>query len=94
MRSSKQDVVKMFNNVALDNNFSLPGEAGWVFGMGGAGFEKPRDRGQSEMLRGYLGQCRQEAAQRLVERLFEGSDGGPSKWWLSFSKRKFMGKAL
>ncbi|KDN63132.1 putative ARP2/3 complex ARPC3 subunit [Colletotrichum sublineola] len=43
----------------------------------------------------YLSQVRQELAVRLLARVYdEGGDGKPSKWWLSFTKRKFMGKAL
>jgi len=37
----------------------------------------------------YLGQLRQEMAVRLPNRIYEGDK--PSKWWMSFSKRKFMG---
>jgi actin related protein 2/3 complex subunit 3 len=43
-------------------------------------------------------QVRQELASRLLARVFEDGSGGqtdrPSKWWLSFAKRKFMGKSL
>lgn len=35
---------------------------------------------------------------RLLARVYEDAagagDGRPSKWWLSFTKRKFMGKSL
>jgi actin related protein 2/3 complex, subunit 3 len=42
-----------------------------------------------------MSQIRQELASRLLSRVYEeGGDGKPSKWWLSFTKRKFMGKAL
>jgi len=37
---------------------------------------------------------RQELAQRLLARIFEDGTDKPSKWWLSFNKRKFMGKSL
>lgn len=58
-------------------------------------YEPPRDRQESEVLRQYLSQVRQELAQRLLARVYDGdADGKPSKWWLSFTKRKFMGKAL
>lgn len=42
-----------------------------------------------------MAQVRQELATRLLARVYdEDSDGKPSKWWLSFTKRKFMGKSL
>ncbi|KAJ1831964.1 subunit of the Arp2/3 complex [Coemansia sp. RSA 2711] len=55
------------------------------------------DRMESDMLRQYLQQVRQETAQRLVARVY--SDNGqatqqPSKWWLCFQKRHFMGKVM
>ena len=58
-------------------------------------YEPPRDRQDAELLRQYMSQVRQELAVRLLARVFEeGGDGRPSKWWLSFTKRKFMGKSL
>ncbi len=58
-------------------------------------YEPPRDRQDAETLRQYMSQVRQELATRLLAKGYpEGGDGKPSKWWLSFSKRKFMGKGL
>jgi actin related protein 2/3 complex, subunit 3 len=61
-------------------------------------FNPPASRQEAETLRQYLMQLRQELASRLLARVFEDGNGGqadrPSKWWLSFSKRKFMGKSL
>ena len=61
-------------------------------------FNAAGTRQEAETLRGYLGQVRQELAARLLARVFEDGEGGtserPSKWWLSFTKRKFMGKSL
>ena len=82
---------KALINGALEQ-FSIPGEPGFPLNQA---FEAPRDRQEGEQLRGYLGQVRQELAVRLHQRLYEGgAAGGPSKWWLSFTKRKFMGKSL
>jgi actin related protein 2/3 complex subunit 3 len=39
-------------------------------------------------------QVRQELAQRLLSRIYADGSDSPSKWWLSFGKRKFMGKSL
>lgn len=57
-------------------------------------YEPPRDRQDAEQLRLYLSQVRQELAARLLARVYEESEAKPSKWWLSFAKRKFMGKSL
>lgn len=61
-------------------------------------FEPPANRQEAEQLRQYLSQVRQELAIRLLARIYEDAagvgDGKPSKWWLSFKKRQFMGKSL
>jgi hypothetical protein len=57
-------------------------------------YQPPRDRNEAETLRQYISQMRQELAMRLVARLYADGTGKPSKWWLSISKRRFMGKSL
>lgn len=47
-----------------------------------------------DYLRQYLTQVRQELAARLVERLYADGTGKPSKWWMSFQKRRFMNRSL
>jgi hypothetical protein len=47
-----------------------------------------------EYLRSYLTQVRQELAVRLIERLYADGTGVPSKWWMSFQKRRFMNRSL
>ncbi len=47
-----------------------------------------------EYLRQYLTQVRQELAARLTERLYADGTGKPSKWWMSFQKRRFMNRSL
>lgn len=86
----RRDAEKALLNSALDTNFSIPGDAGFPLNQA---FEPPRDRNEAELLRQYLAQMRQECAARLLNRLYAEGDK-PSKWWLSFTKRKFMGKAL
>jgi len=78
-------------NIALDTNFSIPGDAAFPLNQA---FEAPADRNQAEVLRQYIMQMRQELATRLLNRVYADGTGVPSKWWLSFTKRKFMGKAL
>lgn len=51
-------------------------------------------------MRGYWSQMRQELAVRIPEKIYSSAypdtEGGkrPSKWWMSFHKRKFMNKNL
>ena len=47
-----------------------------------------------EYLRQYLIQVRQELSARLVEKLYADGTGKPSKWWMSFQKRRFMNRSL
>jgi actin related protein 2/3 complex subunit 3 len=47
-----------------------------------------------EYLRQYLTQVRQELAARLVAILYADGSGKPSKWWMSFQKRRFMNRSL
>lgn len=81
---------KALINGALEQ-FSIPGEPGFPLNQA---FEAPRDRNEAEALRSYLSQVRQELAIRLHARMYDGGATTPSKWWLSFTKRKFMGKSL
>jgi actin related protein 2/3 complex subunit 3 len=57
-------------------------------------FNAPSNRQEAEALKQYLAQVRQELAIRLLARIYEDGTDRPSKWWLSFTKRKFMGKSL
>ena len=52
-----------------------------------------KSRSESDAFRSYFGQARMELGFRLLDRCFN-KDGSPNKWWLSFSKRKFMGKTM
>eukprot|EP00842_Homolaphlyctis_polyrhiza_P004906 jgi/Hompol1/5416/HPOL_004413-RA len=66
-------------------NFALPGDAGFPLN---AMYEKPANRADIDALKQYITQLRQEVSVRLTQRIFE--DDKPSKWWMCFSKRKFM----
>ena len=48
----------------------------------------------ADQMRQYLTQLRQETGQRVAEKVFSTDDGKPSKWWLCFSRKKFMDKSL
>ncbi|KAF2666369.1 ARP2/3 complex subunit Arc18 [Microthyrium microscopicum] len=87
---SRREAEKAIMNVALDTNFAVPGDAGFPLNQA---FEPPKERNEAEVLRQYMMQMRQELAQRCLARVYADGDA-PSKWWLSFKKRKFMNMAL
>nr|OQO18598.1 hypothetical protein B0A51_12086 [Rachicladosporium sp. CCFEE 5018] len=92
----RREAEKAVMNVALDSNFAIPGDAGFPLNQA---YEAPADRNEAEVLRQYLMQVRQELARRLLDRVFADGSGclvsaDYWQWWLSFQKRKFMGKQL
>jgi len=88
---TRREAEKSVMNVSLDTNFSIPGDAGFPLNQL---FEGPKDRHEAETLRQYMMQMRQELGGRLINRVYADGNDKPSKWWLSFTKRKFMGKSL
>ncbi|KAI9202934.1 actin-related protein 2/3 complex subunit 3 [Polychytrium aggregatum] len=66
-------------------SFPVPGEAGFPLN---AVYTKTSTNDETDQLRQYLTQMRQELSSRLVQRIYE--DNKPSKWWMCFAKRKFM----
>lgn len=85
------DAVKISTNVALDN-FVLPGSSG--FPLNTVYTVPLEDHNAMELLRTYIQQFRQELAMRLLDRLYRDSKERPSKFWLAFTRRKFMNKSL
>lgn len=69
--------------------FALPGDANFPLS---SLYSTPESRTDADTLRQYLAQARQETAARLVEKIYDSDT--PSRWWLEFTKRKFMGKSL
>jgi len=87
---SKGDAEKELYQLAI-GNFAIPGDRNFVL----AGFvSNPKDRSEADLTRQYMLQLRQETGKRLVERMYRGGDGAPSKWWTCFNKKKFLNKAL
>lgn len=105
---SYQEAVKQLSTLSVDH-FALPGEAGFPLN---SLYHGPSNKSESDALRSYLLQTRQELAIRLCDRLYpiepETQPDGtptlanragkrqekPSKWWMAFQKRKFMGRSL
>ncbi|KAG7822202.1 hypothetical protein KL919_000113 [Ogataea angusta] len=87
--TSQNEAVRVLTNLALDN-FSIPGEVGFPLN---SLYQPPRDKNEALFLRQYLAQFRQELANRLIARIYKDSNL-PSKYWLAFTRRKFMNKSL
>jgi actin related protein 2/3 complex subunit 3 len=69
--------------------FKLPGDADFLPGLGHF-FEKPSSKSNADFLKSYLQQCRVELGVRLLQRMYN-EDGTLNKWWMSYSKKSFMG---
>ncbi|KIR60459.1 arp2/3 complex 21 kDa subunit [Cryptococcus bacillisporus CA1873] len=103
---SYQEATKVLQTLSVDN-FALPGDAGFPLN---SLYHPPASRVDADHLRSYLTQTRCELALRLCDRLYPheqviGPDEQPtgqlgpratkpSKWWMSFQKRRFMGRSL
>jgi len=83
---TKSGGVKKLTELTMKANFSIPGEA--KFPLNGF-FGAPKDRGEQEKFRQYFRQLREECGNRVVERAYL-EDGSQNKWWIQYSKRKFM----
>jgi actin related protein 2/3 complex subunit 3 len=74
--------------------FAVPGDADFPLN---AFYEKPKSSSETDEIRRYLTQLRVEIGYRLIEKVFDPSmsvDDKPSKWWICFSRRKFLNLAL
>ncbi|CAG7836603.1 unnamed protein product [Allacma fusca] len=73
------------------SKFDIPGDPGFVLN---SVYGRPGSPQEAELLRQYLQQVRQECGTRVCEKVFNTEDGKPSKWWLCFTKKRFMDKSL
>ncbi|KAI5962925.1 ARC18 [Candida pseudojiufengensis] len=89
-RMSHKESTKVLNNLSLDN-FALPGDINFPLN---SLYLPPKTKNEADLLRQYLTQFRQELAERLLNRIYKDDPSVPSKYWLSFTKRKFMNKSL
>jgi len=88
--TSELEASKTLNTLSVES-FALPGDATFPLN---AHYAAPGTRAEGDYLRQYLTQVRQELAARLTERLYADGTGKPSKWWMSFQKRRFMNRSL
>lgn len=104
--TTQGDAMKQLNTLAV-SNFAIPGDPNFPLN---AMYASPTDRLQAgklihlgrvskslmylhlDQMRQYIQQLRQELVARLVEQIYV--NGKPSKWWMCFSKRKFMNLSL
>jgi actin related protein 2/3 complex subunit 3 len=87
--TSKDGCLREMYQLAIES-FPLPTDGSFILhGF----FGKVASKSESDELRSYLTSCRHELGNRLAERVCDET-GKPSKWWLAFAKRKFLGKAL
>lgn len=86
----RSEAVKVVNTLALES-FAIPGDGGFPLNNI---YAAPASRPDAELLRQYLTQFRQELAQRVVARVYANDETKADKFWLAFTKRKFMGKTL
>ncbi|KAE9409982.1 ARP2/3 complex, 21 kDa p21-Arc subunit [Gymnopus androsaceus JB14] len=86
---NKIEATKSLNTLSVDN-FPIPGDANFALN---AHYAAAASRADSDFLRSYLTQVRQELSLRLVAILY-GDGDVPSKWWMSFQKRRFMNRSL
>jgi len=82
---NKQDGSKIMFELAREA-FPLPGESGWPLG---GHFPTPKSRAESDQARNYLKHVREELGLRLLDCVYN-ADGTPNKFWMAFSKKKFM----
>ncbi|KAG7096695.1 hypothetical protein E1B28_004109 [Marasmius oreades] len=85
----KIEARKHLNTLSVDS-FAIPGDANFALN---AHYAAPSSRADADYLRSYLTQVRQELSERLIVILY-GDGDIPSKWWMSFQKRRFMNRSL
>jgi actin related protein 2/3 complex subunit 3 len=90
INTPSSEAVKVLTNLSLDN-FAIPGDGNFPLN---SLYQPPRDRSEYDLLKGYLTQFRQELASRLIQRIYKDDTQHPSKYWLAFTRRKFMNKSL
>lgn len=88
--TSDHEAVKVLSNLSLDN-FAIPGDVGFPLN---SLYQPPNGRVEADLLRSYLQQFRQELSTRLIGRLYQDDKSKPSKFWLAFTRRRFMNKTL
>ncbi|KAJ5076279.1 arp2/3 complex 21 kd subunit [Anaeramoeba ignava] len=71
------------------SQFPLSGDGGFPLS---AFFEKPDNTSDAELIRSYFIQLRHETGIRLAQRVYR--KGRADKWWICFTKKKFLNLEL
>ncbi|KAF0971922.1 hypothetical protein FDP41_009618 [Naegleria fowleri] len=87
--AKKMDADKLFFQLC---ETELPGPGDSSFELS-AFYEKPRDSEDKKKWQAYMRQAKEELGLRLAALLFT-NDSGPDKYWMQFSKRRFLGKTF
>eukprot|EP01129_Flabellula_baltica_P000492 TRINITY_DN10497_c0_g1_i1.p1 TRINITY_DN10497_c0_g1~~TRINITY_DN10497_c0_g1_i1.p1 ORF type:complete len:174 (-),score=46.62 TRINITY_DN10497_c0_g1_i1:63-584(-) len=90
LRQGRQGAESNMFTLALQN-FSIPGDSG--FPLGGL-CTAPESRNDTDLIRQYIQQIRQETGKRVVERVYARDNSQPDKWWICFAKKKFLNMEL
>lgn len=104
VKKSKQEATSAITTLALEK-FALPGDSNFPLGGLVSKPTSSADQGlfitstfcmpklilfYSDTIRQYLTQLRQEIGQRLIEKVYAKDASQPDKWWICFTKRKFL----
>jgi len=85
---NRDEAKKQVTSLSMSTTFSIPGDR--TFCLPGF-FANPANRQEGESFKQYYRQLREEAANRLLEVAFNNDQQQlQNKWWMAFSKRKFM----
>mmetsp|Transcript_15134 Transcript_15134/g.26008 ORF Transcript_15134/g.26008 Transcript_15134/m.26008 type:complete len:177 (+) Transcript_15134:48-578(+) len=86
----KDSAQKELYQLAI-KQFQIPGDKG--FPLGGM-VTAPTSRGDTDLLKQYFTQLRQETGMRLCEFVYAHNANIPSKWWMCYAKKKFLNTEL
>ncbi|KAL9647240.1 hypothetical protein ABK040_012592 [Willaertia magna] len=88
--TKRSEADKLFYQLSQD---TLPGPGDKDFFLG-AFYENPKNNQEKTTWESYIKQCKEELGYRLLPLLFKDDASGPDKFWMQFSKRKFLGKSF
>lgn len=89
--TSKDQAIQEMYSLSI-SRFDLPGDPSFPLN---SMYSRPSNQDQTDLLKAYLTQLRQECGFRLIERVFSDPNSSkPSKWWTCFARRKFMDISL
>lgn len=88
--TTKEQGRKEMNTLALAS-FDLPGDPGFPLN---AMYAKPQSAAEADKMKAYFQQIRHETGERLIGKVYDEATNKHNKWWICYSKRRFMEKSL